>query len=144
MAFNRRKFLQILSTSLMGFWAVALIYPIIRFVFFAPKQEEGPQDELVVCKVSDIAPGQSKTFRLANKPGLLIQDSNGNYHALNATCSHLGCTVQFRPKEADVFCACHLGQFDLDGGYVAGPPPGPLERYNVTVTDDGSIVVSRA
>jgi Rieske Fe-S protein len=50
--------------------------------------------------------------------------------------------VQYRPDLAEIWCACHNGHFDLNGTNVAGPPPKPLERYDVKVRGD-KIVVDR-
>jgi cytochrome b6-f complex iron-sulfur subunit len=41
-----------------------------------------------------------------------------------------------------IWCACHNGVYDLSGKNVSGPPPRPLEAYDVHVRGD-EIYVSR-
>ena len=62
--------------------------------------------------------------------------------AFSAICTHLDCTVQFREDLSRIWCACHNGHFDLTGRNVEGPPPRPLDAFEVNVRGD-EIVVSR-
>jgi Rieske Fe-S protein len=69
-------------------------------------------------------------------------NSDGTYRALSGTCTHLGCTVQYRNDLREVWCACHNGIYDLNGRNVSGPPPRPLDVFDVHLRGD-EIVVSR-
>jgi len=80
---------------------------------------------------------------LANRPGLLIHTSSGEYRAMSATCTHLSCTVQYRDDLQQVWCACHNGKYDLNGRNVSGPPPRPLEAFEVQVQGDEIFVRRR-
>ena len=71
-----------------------------------------------------------------------MRTAAGELRAVSAVCTHLNCTVQYRADLAEIWCACHNGHFDLNGTNVAGPPPKPLERYDVKVRGD-KIVVDR-
>ena len=55
------------------------------------------------------------------KPGIIVRDQAGEFHAFSAICTHLGCTVQYRPDNADIWCACHNGHYDVTGRNVSGP-----------------------
>ena len=48
---------------------------------------------------------------------------------LDTSCTHLGCLVQYDPRQGQILCACHGGKFDVQGQVMAGPPPRPLGRY---------------
>src|SRR5690606_20240048 len=124
-------------------WGIAILYPVGSYL----KKPEDPQEaqaaEVNVGNISDIPPGQSKTFRFGKQPALLIRDKDGNFRAFDATCSHLGCTVQHRRDRGDIFSACHEGIYDLSGKNVAGPPPRPLNTYQVAVRNN-QIFVSKA
>jgi Rieske Fe-S protein len=50
--------------------------------------------------------------------------------------------VQYRGEQNDIWCACHNGVYDLKGRNVSGPPPAPLETFNVSVVE-GDILISR-
>jgi cytochrome b6-f complex iron-sulfur subunit len=73
---------------------------------------------------------------------LLVRTASGELRAFSATCTHLGCIVQYRGDIGEIWCACHNGHFDLNGRNVAGPPPAPLEAFTVNVSGD-QIVVSK-
>ena len=60
-----------------------------------------------------------------------------------ATCTHLACTVQYRPERSDIWCACHDGVYDANGTNVSGPPPRPLTKIDVNVRGD-KIVLRRS
>jgi Rieske Fe-S protein len=51
--------------------------------------------------------------------------------------------VQFRGDLNQIWCACHNGFYDLNGIVVSGPPPKPLEEYQVHVAND-EVVVTRS
>jgi Rieske Fe-S protein len=67
-------------------------------------------------------------FEFGGKPCLLIL-VDGEPRALNAVCTHLDCTVEYRPAQGDIFCNCHNGVYDVNGRNLSGPPPRPLELY---------------
>ena len=119
----------------------AVFYPIVRFMI-PPKVVESSASSVVACKTVEIRPNEGKIFKFGSRPGLLIQGAPGKYRAFNAICTHLDCTVQFRPDEKLIWCACHNGRYDLTGKNISGPPPRPLEEYKVNVRGD-EIVVSR-
>ena len=40
---------------------------------------------------------------------------DGQPRAFDAVCTHVQCTVEYRPAENDIFCNCHNGVYDLNG-----------------------------
>ncbi|MGA7906113.1 MAG: Rieske (2Fe-2S) protein [Candidatus Sulfotelmatobacter sp.] len=116
-------------------------YPLLRYLVPPPVVDLGG-GEVVAAKVGELKPNNGMIFRFGNRPGLLILGSDGQYHALSGTCTHLGCTVQYRADQREIWCACHNGIYDLNGRNVSGPPPRPLQVYQVHVRGD-EIVVSR-
>jgi cytochrome b6-f complex iron-sulfur subunit len=92
--------------------------------------------------VGDLKANSSKIFRFGNRPALLLLTAEGEYRALSATCTHLSCTVQYRSDLREIWCACHNGMYDLNGRNISGPPPRPLEVFQVHVRGE-EVVVSR-
>lgn len=119
----------------------SILYPIINFVM-PPEQEEAMQTSVVAAKVGELPPNSGKIFRFGTKPAILVHTPTGEYRAFSAVCTHLQCTVQYRPDFKHIWCACHNGHFDLTGKNIIGPPPRPLEAYKVDIRGD-DIVVSR-
>lgn len=64
-------------------------------------------------------------------------DEGGRPFALNLTCTHKQCTVEFREEESRFVCPCHKGVYDRDGRVVSGKPPRSLQRYRIEERPDG-------
>ena len=91
---------------------------------------------------------------------LLVFREGSTFHAISATCTHLGCTVRAEalsnPQTTSVggapmrlthrfLCPCHGSQYTGDGTNVAGPAPRPLAWFRLSVSpDDGQLVVDLA
>lgn len=138
---SRRSFLNyLLGTGALATLA-SIVYPIIRFMV-PPKVVESETSSVVAAKVSEVKLNEGRIFRFGSKPGILVKTPSGEYRAFSAICTHLDCTVQYRPDEKLIWCACHNGRYDLAGRNISGPPPRPLEEFKVNVRGD-EIVVSR-
>ena len=139
---RRRSFLDILlgTSALATLGAIA--YPIIRFM--APPQiVESAENSVVAAKVNELPPNTGKVFKFGNKPGILVRTASGELKAFSATCTHLDCIVQYRKDTKQIWCACHNGQYNLSGQNIGGPPPRPLEEFQVNTRGD-DVVVTRA
>jgi cytochrome b6-f complex iron-sulfur subunit len=99
-------------------------------------------NDALAATVGELKPNSAKVFRFGTRPALLIRTSEGEYRAVSAVCTHLGCTVQYKGDAKEIWCACHNGFYDLNGRNVSGPPPRPLEAYDVHVRGQ-EIYVSR-
>jgi Rieske Fe-S protein len=137
----RRQFLERFLATSVGTLAMAVIYPVVRFLS-PPKVEEDVGSRVLAGKVSEIAKDSWKIFPMGSDPGILIEKTPGEYRAYSAVCTHLQCTVQFDKNGRRIWCACHNGVYDLEGRNVSGPPPRPLTSYKVDVSGD-DIFVSR-
>jgi Rieske Fe-S protein len=128
----RRHFLELfLGTGIAASFA-SFFYPVIRYLIPPEQAELGP-DLIVAAHVGDLKPNSGQIFRFGDRPALLILTSDGKYHALSAVCTHLGCTVQYRPDLNEVWCPCHNGKYSVDGANISGPPPRPLQDFSVVV-----------
>ena len=63
--------------------------------------------------------------------------------ALSTTCTHLGCTPNWLQTEGKFKCPCHGSGFRMTGINFEGPAPRPLERYKVSIANDGRILVDK-
>jgi len=137
----RRSFLDfLLGTSALATLG-AIVYPIIRFM--APPQiVESAENSVVAAKINEIPPNSGKIFKFGNKPGILVRTAAGELKAFSAVCTHLDCIVQYRDDTKQIWCACHNGQYNLSGKNIGGPPPRPLEEFQVNTRGD-DVVVTR-
>jgi Rieske Fe-S protein len=135
----RRRFLQTLLGGGIIASVASFLYPVLKYLAPPPTLDLGANVS-VAAKVGELKPGTGKIFRLGSRPGLLILDANGQYHAVSATCTHLSCTVQYREATRQIWCACHNGVYDLNGRNISGPPPRPLTLYEVKIRGDEIVV----
>lgn len=138
---KRRNFINyFLGGSLAG-TIIAFLYPIISFIL-PTKQTEAVIKKINVAKLGELAPNTYKIFKFGTTPGILINTSDGELKAFSGICTHLTCTVIYESDTGTILCPCHNGRFDLSGNVVSGPPPKPLESYNVEISGE-DIVVSK-
>lgn len=140
---SRRGLLDWLLSGSLASFVATVVYPVVRYIA-PPTVKEGITDSVVAARVSELAPNTAKIFRFGSRPGILLRTTSGEWRAMSAVCTHLQCTVQYRPDLEQLWCACHNGRFDLTGKNVAGPPPRPLEQFAVAVQDDDVVVSLRA
>jgi Rieske Fe-S protein len=69
---------------------------------------------------------RARVFIVSSREGLAV---------LSATCSHLGCLVNYNREKGEFVCPCHGGRYDLGGNNIAGPPPAPLARLPLKIVD---------
>jgi cytochrome b6-f complex iron-sulfur subunit len=139
---GRRKFLDyLLGTSLVATLG-AIFYPIFKFMS-PPQIVESTQNSVVAGKLTDFPLNSGKIFKFGSKPGILIRTASGELKAFSAVCTHLECIVQYRPDTKQIWCACHNGQYNLEGKNIGGPPPRPLEEYTVN-NRNGELVVTKS
>ena len=134
-AVPRRRFVEALLGTGFIATAIAFLYPVWKYLI-PPKVADLSSDSVVAAHVGDLKPNSGKVFRFGSRPGLLIRTADGQYRAMSATCTHLSCTVQYRDELREVWCACHNGMYDLNGRNISGPPPRPLEAFEVQVRGD--------
>ena len=68
----------------------------------------------------------------------------GTIYALSTTCTHLGCTPNWLEREEKFKCPCHGSGFKITGVNFEGPAPRPLERWAISIGDDGQLVVDKS
>ena len=68
---------------------------------------------------------------------VLVVRRGGQLHGLQATCTHLGCTVAWDGSSGHVKCPCHGALYDIDGRVLKGPARDPLEKVEVREEAEG-------
>lgn len=148
---GRRSFLRRLGTGAallalggMAFEAVRSLVPNV--LYEAPKRFK-------VGIPASLADGV--TF-LEDKRLYLFKEGK-SFHAISASCTHLGCTVKYTklnpprtveingeqvPMPFEFHCPCHGSKYYADGTNYSGPAPRPLHWYKLEVSpDDGQLIV---
>jgi Rieske Fe-S protein len=144
--FDRRTFLDALLAVGFVSTAVAIAYPVTRYLV-PPVSGEPATQSATAGRAGALHPNAAAIFKFGSKPGIVVRTADGEIRAFSAVCTHLDCTVQFKPDTSQLWCACHNGTYDLGGNVVSGPPPRALEKFVVNLRGepgDEEIVVSRA
>lgn len=120
---------------------VAALSTVLRYMFpnvlFEPKTsfKAGTPDDYETGKVDE---------RWKDKYGVWIVRTNREIYALSTICTHLGCTPNWLDGEQKFKCPCHGSGFYKSGINFEGPAPRPLERYSISLEDDGQMLVDKS
>ncbi len=85
---------------------------------------------------------QDKSF--ASGPLLVVYDptNKAKLVAVNSTCTHKGCIVDWKADNKEFDCGCHGSKFKPDGAVTAGPANKPLVIF--TAKKEGESVLVKA
>ena len=130
-------------------WAVFLVTGLVYTLklfgpkniggFFFPKVLFEPSPVFSVGLPVDYLPGTITTLK-ARK--VFIAREGNSFKAISVICQHLGCAVHWT-KEKNIFeCPCHGSKYYKNGVNFAGPAPKPLYHYEMSVDDNGKLVVN--
>jgi cytochrome b6-f complex iron-sulfur subunit len=143
---TRQAFVQLALGGVGLCYAAAIGYPVYRYLASPMERAEAATavTEITLKDAQKLAAGSVLMFKFGSQPAMLIHHQDDTWVALAAVCTHLGCTVQYEPEKNRIHCACHGGVYDpRTGANISGPPPRPLRRYGVQLTD-GGVLVSKA
>jgi cytochrome b6-f complex iron-sulfur subunit len=120
-------------TAALGLWTLGTLRFMLPNILTEPpsKIKVGTPDSYEDGKVVE---------RYKDKHAWIVRN-NGVLYALSTTCTHLGCTPNWLEREQKFKCPCHGSGFYISGINFEGPAPRPLERWAVSIGDDGQIVV---
>ena len=74
---------------------------------------------VTVATLADLPEGGAVRFSTAAFDGYVVNDA-GTIRALSSVCTHMGCTLAYRPAWRDLRCPCHGASFDLSGHLANG------------------------
>lgn len=126
---ERRRFLSGAFMTLgltLGFGALG-----VRFMqFLMPDVSAKKSSEILLGKVDDLAGGGATFYDIAGKSVALLETDQG-LTAFSRVCTDLGCLISWDNAKDQFICPCHNGIFDRNGKNISGPPPRPLDQYEV-------------
>ena len=131
-AMSRRNFLK-LGAAALGALAVLEI-AAAGLVFLEPRSLEGEFGGVVTAGPVDSFPPGSITEFPAGR-FFLIRSEDGGFLAVYRRCTHLGCSVSWKPGQNQFVCPCHGSHFDDVGDVVNPPAPRALDTFNILIED---------
>lgn len=140
---ERRKFLSWFLVAWVAFAGATMgaLSMVLRFLFpnvlFEPKTlfKAGYPHEYEIGVVD---------VRWTKQYGVWLVRTMEGIYALSTICTHLGCTPSWLSGENKFKCPCHGSGYNKQGINIEGPAPRPLERFRITLADDGQILVDKS
>ena len=125
-------------------WACIWGYLGINFLmflrFFFPRALYEPNTVFNIGYPADFSLGIDQRFLMTNRVWVVREPDR--IFVIFARCTHLGCTPEWKPAENKFKCPCHGSGYTIEGINFEGPAPFPMRRCEVSLADDGQIVVN--
>ena len=149
---NRRGFLSIATWSIGGLISLMMGIPAIAYILGPALSREKGQNWIRLGSTKKVELGTPTLFNVnltretgwlveENKIGVFMLTDNGrDFIAMSNICTHLGCRVRWIADQHIFLSPCHFGVFDREGNVISGPPPRPLDRYEVKVENDQLLI----
>jgi len=147
---GRRTFLTAAAWVIAG-WAAflagsaAFAGMLGRFMF--PNVLAEPPTSVKVGLPSNFEPGQVYETWKAEWGFWIVRSAayNGQdaLYAIQSICTHLGCPPNWLAGEQKFKCPCHGSGFYISGVNFEGPAPRPLERFGISLADDGQVLIDK-
>jgi cytochrome b6-f complex iron-sulfur subunit len=139
---DRRGFLSMLAIGWAAFTtaSIAGLGATVRFMF--PNVLYEPPQEFKAGFPSEFAVDAVDERYKASRGVWIIREARG-FYVLSTTCTHLGCTPNWLQADEKFKCPCHGSGFVKTGINVEGPAPRPLERFKVTLAEDGQLLIDK-
>lgn len=126
---SRRRFLSSAFMSLgIGFGLGMLGLRFLQFL--KPAVKEKRFEEILVGSGKEILSGDATPVEIAGNRMMLLNTDKGLV-AFSRRCTDLGCLVNWDQSREQFICPCHQGVYDRNGKNISGPPPRPLDRFQV-------------
>jgi Rieske Fe-S protein len=150
---TRRKFLSIATWAIGGFIGVSMAIPAVAFLIGPVLQRKKSQEWIPFGSTAKIELGTPTLFKatIQRQSGWIVNDEEisayvltedgRNFVAMSNICTHLGCRVRWINERNQFFCPCHNGVFNKEGQVVSGPPPRPLDRYEIKVENEQLLIL---
>ncbi len=149
---SRRSFLALATWAIGGVISIGIGIPAIEYLIGPSLKKANKTEWIRISSASKVEVDTPTLFKVKitrqvgwtvneEELAVYILTSNGrDFIALSNTCTHLGCKIRWISDKGQFFCPCHNGVFNKDGQVVAGPPPRPLDRYQIKV-EDGQLYI---
>ena len=145
---SRRRFMGVATAAIGGLIAAAMTIPAVAYIVGPALKRDTDEDWIRLGSASKVELGTPTLFKakIERQTGWIVSeteltiyvltDDGRNFVAMSNTCTHLGCRVRWIDDQQQFFCPCHNAAFAKDGSVLNGPPPRPLDQYEVKVEDD--------
>lgn len=103
--------------------------------YILPSRKKKTYHKYLVAREGQIPPGKAKEIKLSGQP-VFIVNMGDSYKVFSGVCTHLGCIIRWEEQKNRFYCPCHQGIFSKHGEVVGGPPPRPLDEFEVRMENN--------
>lgn len=87
-----------------------------------------------------LQPGEGRIMEIDGRKVGAYREVSGQFHAVDPTCTHLGCELEWNSGEKSWDCPCHGSRFSHEGIILEGPALKPLQYYRENNDIDPDII----
>ncbi len=138
---SRRNFFSRAGWVAFFSFLASFLIGSLRFMF--PRVLFEPSPVFKAGYPDDYPLGSVSTKWVKEQRVWIVRNDTGIY-AIFAQCTHLGCTPRWLDAENKFKCPCHGSGFTREGVNFEGPAPRPLERVQVSLAEDGQLVIDKS
>jgi len=131
---NRRNFFRRFLYALLSLQIVYLFVRLLKPGFSVHgKNELYDAGDISLFEKGNVYPFSAEKF-------FLYRMEDGGLIAISSTCTHLGCTVQFKATDNRFECPCHASAFNKHGEVLSPPATRALDYLPVTIENQKVLV----
>src|ERR1044071_3833606 len=104
---SRRSFLDLLLGASGVAWVASVLYPVIRYLKPLPRAGAVGPTRLTREEIAKLEKDHFVIVPVSGKRVLVLQSPAQEILAVDAKCTHEGCTVQYLPAESAIWCDLH-------------------------------------
>lgn len=128
--------------ALLGIGVVGTLFGALGTVlaYLWPTARGGGSDYLVDAtgQIAATAIGHDEAVVGRSRLGkIIVIRKEDELIGLQATCTHLGCTVAWNATTQQVECPCHGARYNIRGDVLRGPARDPLGQVDLRVEEGG-------
>jgi cytochrome b6-f complex iron-sulfur subunit len=130
---------RIVWYSIAGFLTTCFLM-FVRF--FLPRSITEPPSTFRIGFPGDYALGVDTKWQQQYR--IWVTKTSDRLFVINAVCTHLGCTPDWKASENKFKCPCHGSGYDMEAINFEGPAPRPMDRAHVEIDAEGQILVNKS
>ncbi len=149
---DRRSFVKIVTSVLGSVMAAIVGLPMIQY-FISPALNKSVSDDWISLgpleKYPLVIPTQF-AFTISRINGwekssqsygaFVFRKTEKDVVVFSDVCTHLSCRVSWDEEIEEYYCPCHAAFFDKNGEVISGPPPRPLDQYEIKL-EEGQLFI---
>lgn len=134
--YNRRQVLRLGRRALLMI-GVCSLYPVSRFL-------TGKEKQLAEAHIDSRETPLNNNWQRFEQTRFWLRRGDNGVEAMWASCTHLGCEVNYDPQQDQWLCPCHGSRYSKEGQPIQGPAITSLVRANVKEKDGYYILTQPA